>query len=90
VNSLHGLLSCEIGGLYCRVSTTEYRTRVHCIPMYHLLCNALVYGMYSGVYGQCSHTMVYVSCVFPILSLTLLPKRVLLNVLTASKCYRYW
>ena len=24
VNSLHGLLNCEIGGLECRVSTTEY------------------------------------------------------------------
>ena len=36
VNSLHGLLNCEIGGLDCRVITTEYRTRVHCIHMYHL------------------------------------------------------
>jgi len=33
VNSLHGLLNCEIGGLDCHVSTTEYRTRVHCIHM---------------------------------------------------------
>ena len=33
VNSLHGLLTCEIGGLDCRVITTEYRTRVHCIHM---------------------------------------------------------
>ena len=33
VNSLHGLLNCEIGGLDCRVITTEYRTRVHCIHM---------------------------------------------------------
>jgi len=31
VNSLHGLLNCEIGGLDCRVITTEYRTRVQCI-----------------------------------------------------------
>ena len=27
VNSLHGLLNCEIGGLDCRVITAEYRTR---------------------------------------------------------------
>ena len=33
MNSLHGLLNCEIGGLGCRVITTEYRTRVHCIHM---------------------------------------------------------
>jgi len=33
VNSFHGLLNCEIGGLYCHVMTTEYRTRVHCIYM---------------------------------------------------------
>jgi len=26
-------LNCEIGGLDCRVITTEYRTRVHCIHM---------------------------------------------------------
>ena len=28
VNSLHGLLNCEIDGLDCRVITTGYRTRV--------------------------------------------------------------
>ena len=44
VNSLHRLLYCEIGGLDCRVITTEYRTRVHCI----LICNALVHVIYSG------------------------------------------
>ena len=33
VNSLHGLLNCEIGGLECRVFTTDIRTRVHCIHM---------------------------------------------------------
>ena len=26
MNSLHGLLNCEIGGLECHVITTEYRT----------------------------------------------------------------
>jgi len=26
-------MNCEIGGLECRVSTTEYRTRAHCIHM---------------------------------------------------------
>ena len=25
--------------------------------MYHLVCNALVHVMYSGVSGQCSHTI---------------------------------
>ena len=33
VNSLHGLLNCEIGGLDCHVITTEYRTRFHGIHM---------------------------------------------------------
>jgi len=33
VNSLHGLMNCEIGGLDWRGSTTEYRTRAHCIHM---------------------------------------------------------
>ena len=45
VNSLHGLLNCEIGGLdcLCLCFTTENSTRVHCIHMYHLFCNALVH-----------------------------------------------
>jgi len=43
VHSLHILLNCEIGGIDCRVFTTEYRTRVHCIHMYHLFDNALVH-----------------------------------------------
>jgi len=55
VHSLHGLLNCEIGGLDCYVITTEYRTRVDCIHMYHLFRNALVHVIYSGVSGQCSH-----------------------------------
>ena len=55
MNSLHGRLNCEIGGLDCRVITTEYRTRVHCIHMLHLFCNAVVHVIYSGVSGQCSH-----------------------------------
>jgi len=29
VNSLLGLLNCEIGGLECHIFTTEYKTRVH-------------------------------------------------------------
>ena len=41
VNSLHGLLNCEIGGLDCRGITTEYRTGVHCIHMYHLFCKCV-------------------------------------------------
>jgi len=52
-NSLHRLLNCEIGELDCRVITTEYRTRVHCIHMYHLFCKVLVHVIYSGVSGQC-------------------------------------
>jgi len=57
VKSLHRLLNCEIGGLDCRVITAEYRTRVHYIHMYHLFCNALVHVNYSGLSGQCSHTI---------------------------------
>ena len=55
VNSLHGLLNCEISELDCRDITTEYKTRVHCIHMYHLFCDALVHVIYSGVSGQCSY-----------------------------------
>ena len=33
VNSLHGLLNCEIGGLDCNVIITEKITRVHCLHM---------------------------------------------------------
>jgi len=60
VNSLHRLLNCEIGGLYCHGIRTEYRTRVDCIHMEHLFCNALVHVIYSGVSGQCSHTIALV------------------------------
>ena len=42
VNSLHGLLNFEIGGLYCHAITTEYKTRVH---------------IYSVVSGQDSYTI---------------------------------
>ena len=56
-NSLYGLLNCEIGVLDSCVITTEYRTRDHCIHIYHLLCNALVHVIYSGVSSQCSHTI---------------------------------
>ena len=37
VNSLHGLLTCEIGGLDCHVITTEYITRVNCIHVTPIL-----------------------------------------------------
>ena len=57
INSLHGLLNCEIGGLDYRVITTEYKTRVHCIHMYHLFCYALVHVIYSRVSCQCSHAV---------------------------------
>jgi len=43
VNSLHTLLNCEIGGLEGHVITTiEYKTRVHCIHMWHQFCNASI------------------------------------------------
>jgi len=57
VNKLRRLLNCEIGGLDCRVITTEYRTRVHFIHMYHLFCNAMVHVIYSVVSGQHSYTI---------------------------------
>jgi len=57
VNSLHRLLNCEIGGLDCHVITTEYRTRVYCIHMYHLFCNEFVHVIYSVVSGQSSYTI---------------------------------
>jgi len=55
VNPLHGLLNCEIGVLDYHFITTEYRICVHCIHMQHLLCDALVHVIYSGVFGKCSH-----------------------------------
>ena len=33
MNSVNGMLNCEIGGLDRRVITTEYGIRVHCIHM---------------------------------------------------------
>ena len=57
VNLLHGLLNCEIGVLDCHVITTEYKTHVHCILMYHLFCNALVHVIYLAVSGQCLYTI---------------------------------
>jgi len=58
VNSLHGLLNCDISGVDCHVITQEYRTRVHCI---HLFWNALVHVIYLGVSGQCTYTIVLVA-----------------------------
>ena len=34
-----------------------YIDRVHCIHMLHLFYNTLVHVIYSGVSGQCSHTI---------------------------------
>ena len=59
VNSLHRVLNCEIGGLDCRGITTEYRTRAHCIHIYHLFCNTLVHVIYSVVSGQYSYIILY-------------------------------
>jgi len=47
VNALHGLLNGEISELECRDITTAYKTRVQCIHMYHLFCDALVHVIYS-------------------------------------------
>ena len=57
MNSLHGLLICYIGGLDCRVITTEYRTRAHGIHMSHLFHNAFVHVVYSVVSAQYSYTI---------------------------------
>ena len=35
----------------------QYRTRVQCIHMQHLFCNALVHVIYSVVLGQYSNTI---------------------------------
>ena len=43
MNSSHGLLNYEIGGLDYHVITNKYRTRAHFISMNHLFCNALVH-----------------------------------------------
>jgi len=43
VYSLLGLLNCEIGGLDCRVITTEYKPRVHRLHMLNLSYNTLVH-----------------------------------------------
>jgi len=51
MNSLHGPLNCEISGLVCDVVTTEYRT------LYTHVSPILVHIIYSGVSGQCSHTI---------------------------------
>ena len=59
MNSLHGLLNYEIGELDCHIITTEYRTRVHCIHMLQLFCNAGIHVIYSGVSGQWFHTIEY-------------------------------
>ena len=45
VNSLHRLLNSEIGGSDCHVITTEYT------------CPLYTHVIYSGVSGQCSHTI---------------------------------
>ena len=58
---IHRLLNCKIGGLDCHFITTEYRTRVQRIYMYHLFCQALVRVIYSAVSGQCSNTMLLVN-----------------------------
>ena len=57
VNSLHGLLNCETGGLDCRVITRENRTRVDCIHLKHILYNVLVRVIYSVDSGQYSYTI---------------------------------
>ena len=93
VNSLHWLLNREIVGLDCHVITTEYRTRVHSIHMYHLFCNALVHVIHSGVSGQCSYT-IHTTCTTFILCTIKCYRTYLLSPLyTAfhlSLCERHW
>jgi len=55
MNSLHGLLNCEIGELDCHVVTTEYIIGVYCIHMSHLFCCALVHVVYSRLSGPASY-----------------------------------
>ena len=62
LNSLHGLLNCEISGLDCHAITKEYRTLFHCIHMLHLFCNALVRVISLAVSGQCSHIILGIIC----------------------------
>jgi len=55
-------LNCEIGGFDWYVITTKYITHVHCnlyTYVTRLFCNALVDVIYSGVSGQCTHTVPY-------------------------------
>jgi len=58
VDSLHRHLNCEIIGLDCRAIITEYRARVIIVYTCNIyFVGTLVNVVYSGVYGQCSHTM---------------------------------
>ena len=54
-------------GLDCRDIVTEYKPRVHCTHMLHLFCNALVHVIYSGLSGQCSHTIPYIAYTYTML-----------------------
>ena len=54
VNSLHGLLNCEIDGLDCHVITTEYRTNVTPILQCTGPCNLFrsfrsMFGLYTNI-----------------------------------------
>ena len=80
-NSLHRLLNCERGGLDCRVITIEYRTRVQCIHMYLIFCNAFVLVIYSGVSDQCSYTIMITS----IIKQTINRKTSLYDIITLYK-----
>ena len=57
VNLLHGLLKFVIGGLDCRVITTEYISCVNWIHLKLLFRNALVLVKYSVVSDQYSYTI---------------------------------
>ena len=47
----------EIGGIDCRIITAEFRKRVHCIHVKHLICNTVVHAIYSVVAGPYSFTI---------------------------------
>jgi len=55
VNSFTRII--ELWNRWIRLSCYNNRTRVYCIHIYHLFCNALVHVIYSEVSGQYSYTI---------------------------------
>ena len=60
---------------------TQYRTRLRCIHMLHIFCNALVHGIYLGVSGRCSHTIMLIhSSYFTIIHLPFNKNKHIINI----------